>query len=213
MTAEFQRLLTLMQQRRSIRRFFKHCVPDEAVDLLMETVRWAPSAGNHQRFRFIAVTHPELRQALAQAVSQEVEKILGRVRSEYREQAARYSENLLFFAQAPLLMAPIYRRGAPLLNMLCEQPAISETDADLEALSSVSAAVMQLLLAVHALGLGACWMTGPLIARKALEHLLQVPPGWVLSALIPIGYPAESPPAPKRRSITQLLQRMAPDNI
>jgi nitroreductase len=42
--------------------------------------------------------------------------------------------------------------------------------------------------------LGAVWMTGPLPQCKGdVEKLLNMPPDMDLVALIPVGYPAESP--------------------
>ena len=41
--------------------------------------------------------------------------------------------------------------------------------------------------------------------HKAAEELLQVPSGYELVALIPIGYPDNQPSAPKRRSISEFV--------
>jgi nitroreductase len=76
--------------------------------------------------------------------------------------------------------------------------------------ASVAAALTQLLLAAHALGLGACWMTGPLVAAAELRALLAVPDGWELAALVPLGYPAEQPAPPRRRALGRLWQRVPP---
>ncbi len=208
MTAEYRSFLRIVQQRRSIRCFRPQPVPHECVDMLMEAARWAPSAGNQQGFRFVAVTRSEVLSALADAVRQEIWRIQALVRDDYRDQAMRYSENFLFFSRAPLLIVPIHRHGTNLLNIFCDQEVVSEKDAIANVYCSVSAAIMNLLLAAQTLGLGACWMTGPLIARAAMERLLDVPAGWAISALIPVGYPDESPPAPKRRSIAQILRHL-----
>ena len=61
-------------------------------------------------------------------------------------------------------------------------------------IQSVSAAITTLLLVLHHLGLGAVWMTGPLPQCKGdVEKLLNVPPGMDIVALIPVGYPGETP--------------------
>jgi len=61
-------------------------------------------------------------------------------------------------------------------------------------IQSVSAAITTLLLALHQMGLGAVWMTGPLPSCKGdLEKILGVAPNMDIVALIPVGYPAESP--------------------
>ncbi len=101
----------------------------------------------------------------------------------------------------------IHRAAPSLIAAALEQPgpdAARRGEAD--ALCSVAAALTQLLLAAHALGLGACWMTGPLVAEERLACALQVPDGWRISALVPVGYPAEAPEPPPRRPVSALLQ-------
>ena len=53
-------------------------------------------------------------------------------------------------------------------------------------IQSVAASIENLLLAAADLGLGACWMTGPLIAREGLELVLDIKNPNQLLALIPI---------------------------
>jgi nitroreductase len=61
-------------------------------------------------------------------------------------------------------------------------------------IQSVSAAISYLLLVLHQMGLGALWMTGPLPQSKGdVEKILKCPAGMDIVALIPVGYPAESP--------------------
>ena len=58
-----------------------------------------------------------------------------------------------------------------------------------------SAAVQNLLLAAHALGLGAVW-TGIYPQEKSIDgyrRLFQLPDHIVPHSLIPVGYPAENP--------------------
>lgn len=79
---------------------------------------------------------------------------------------------------------------------------LSEARPDLQ---SVGAALQNLCLAAHARGYGACWMTAPLVARDLLEELLGVQPPWHLTALLPLGIPAEHPQPRPRRDLDQVL--------
>jgi nitroreductase len=67
--------------------------------------------------------------------------------------------------------------------------------ADLE---SASAAMENLLLAATALGLGTCWMTGPLRDEKTLRRILSVPDDREIVAITPLGYPEKISAAPPR---------------
>ena len=54
------------------------------------------------------------------------------------------------------------------------------------------------------MGLGACWITGSLIAKREIEEILEIPEGWDLMALIPVGYPAESL-SKTRKSVEEIV--------
>ncbi len=45
----------LIQKRRTIRKFKPESIPDEYVDKVIETARWAPSSSNSQPWEFIAI--------------------------------------------------------------------------------------------------------------------------------------------------------------
>jgi nitroreductase len=55
-----------------------------------------------------------------------------------------------------------------------------------------------LLLAATALGLGTCWMTGPLRDEKTLHRILAIPDDKEIVAVTPLGYPEKFPQAPPR---------------
>lgn len=196
----YESLLTLMRERRSVRRFADAPLPPDTVERLIEAARWAPSASNRQAFRFVAIQSAEARGHMAQLVRQSLEEAVARVPEGQRATLLKYAENFVLFESAPLVLVAYHRAGNPLAERL-GLPA----ERDVGALSSVSAAIMNLLLAAHALGLGACWMTGPLFAASALEAYLKIPAGWNLSAVIPVGIAAETPAAPNRRAVSQLV--------
>ncbi len=73
-------------------------------------------------------------------------------------------------------------------------------------IQSVSAAIAYLLLVLHQLGLGAVWMTGPLPSSKGdVEKILKVPEDMDIVALIPVGYPADSP-AGQRKPVSEVCE-------
>jgi nitroreductase len=191
-----------MRERRSIRRFRSDALPEGTLERLIEAARWAPSASNRQPFRFLAIEKPETRARMAALVREAVQATLERLAENERGLAASYAQDFVRFETAPLVLAVYFRANNPLAERF-GMPA----DWDVGAVSSASAAIMNLLLAVHALGLGACWMTGPLVAAPGLEAFLAFPAGWRLSAIIPVGYADESPTPPQRRTSSQLLGR------
>ncbi len=202
-TSSLDTLLSLLRGRRSIRRFRPDPVPDEAIVAMAEAASWAPSARNRQAWRLVAVTTAGQIQAMTEAVEAEGRRLRAALGDRV---PGAYLDDFLHFAGAPLVFAPFHRAGPdPLRALGIDHPATGQVE--LDALSSVAAAIENLLLCAHALGLGACWMTGPLVAADALARLLEVPAGWRLSALVPVGFPAEAPAPPRRRPLEQLLRR------
>jgi len=71
---------------------------------------------------------------------------------------------------------------------------------------SAAAAIQNLLLAAHALNLGACWIGVIDLFRKSLEKIIKTESDHRLIAVIAIGHYDEIPPAPKRKSLDEVYK-------
>lgn len=60
-------VLETIKSRRSIRDFKHQDIPEEAIDALVEAIRWAPSAGNLQSRKFYFVFNRDIKKQLARA--------------------------------------------------------------------------------------------------------------------------------------------------
>ena len=60
-------ILEIIKGRRSIREFKDNELPKEALDALIEAIRWAPSAGNLQSRKFYFIFNEDIRKKLAAA--------------------------------------------------------------------------------------------------------------------------------------------------
>lgn len=60
-------VLEAVRKRRSVRNFLSKNIPDEVMDLLVDSLIWAPSAGNLQSRRFYVIREERLRKELAAA--------------------------------------------------------------------------------------------------------------------------------------------------
>ncbi|MCS7139708.1 MAG: nitroreductase family protein [Candidatus Nezhaarchaeota archaeon] len=57
-----------------------------------------------------------------------------------------------------------------------------------------ASATMNMLLAAHALGLGACWIgSHGSVYEDRVKELLNIPRDWILLSIIALGYPDEKP--------------------
>lgn len=199
-------LLALMRTRRSIRKFLPDAVADEDITAVIEAASWAPSGTNQQNWAFIAVRSVEVKEQLARAVTDTVQSLLAHIPSaRARAEFERYSAYYTFFAAAPVVIAVVQKPYDSLARRIMERFALPSSAQTTASVQGPAAAVQNLLLMAHARGLGACWMTGPLIARPALETALGVTAPDELMALIPLGKPAVSPPAPSRNDVQQIV--------
>ena len=73
-------------------------------------------------------------------------------------------------------------------------------------LQSVAAAIENMLLAIHALGYGSCWMTGPLVAQEAFGNQLGFGKEKHIAALLPVGVPDENPPVRSRKTLEEIVK-------
>jgi nitroreductase len=65
--------MEVVQRRRSIRRYRPDPVPQSKLDHILEAARLAPSWANGQCWRFIVVTDPKVKQAIARAGNEWIE--------------------------------------------------------------------------------------------------------------------------------------------
>lgn len=197
-------LLALMRARRSVRRFRADAPPDALIERLIDAAVTAPSASNKQPWRFLVITSQPVIGSMADAVRSEVSRIAAHIPRESEDAFRAYGEYFVRFESAPVVIVPICRAQRVLSHLVdANLPArarelIGAMERD-SALVATSLALSNLLLAAHALGLGASAMTGPFVARDRLVELLGVPAGWEPIAVVPVGWPDEEPRATDRR--------------
>jgi nitroreductase len=198
-------LLAEIRGRRSVRRFVAAPVPDEDVQRLLEAARWAPSPTNRQPWRFCVVRDAGTRERMRAAVESACRAAAAAAGGELRDVLGPYADWFTTFADAPVVIAVLARRPSTVAARLGAGLTDNERAAFAGDLPAVGAAVQNLLLAAHALGYGACWMAGPVLAARELCEVLGAPSTLDLLALIPVGRPAERPEAPPRRELARLL--------
>ncbi len=95
-------------------------------------------------------------------------------------------------------------RTAPItLAILCDRQAGYDPIKDAQA---IGACAQNILLAAHALGLGACWIGR--VKDREVESFLGAKEHEELMMLIPLGYPAEKPAPRERKPLAELVRRL-----
>ena len=181
-----------VRYRRSIREFKQKPIPKELIKKIIQAASLAPSGGNQRNWHFIVIKSPHLKENLRQAVVNRIAEICLKIRSPRAEREFKsYSEYFTFFADAPIVIAAIMKPYDSLTARILERYGMGSDYGSTAGIQSVAASIENLLLAITDLGLGACWMTGPLIAKEALENILKIEKPSQLLALIPVGYPKD----------------------
>jgi nitroreductase len=202
----------VVEKRVSVRQFRKDPVPPADVHEMVRLASLAPSPNNQQPWRFIAVAREPLLQEMADAVRARLRALLPVAMTEDARRAAQRVEWFsTFFADAPLVMAVTRQPYESVIVRAVAGSSLSAADVNAMRghpdVQSIGAAVEHLLLAATGLGYGSCWLSGPLIAREALEALLGVQAPEQLAALVTIGVPAAPANAGHdRRPVDELLR-------
>ena len=205
-------LFDAIRDRRSIRRFKQTPVPDEDIRKILDAGRWAPSANNAQPWSFIVIKDRAVLKSMAGAVREMIDRMIPYAESEKQAQrlAAYKSNYYTFFENAPAVIAVCMEAYDAGTDRLLAKMGYSTEDIKrlrpLPGLQSVAAAIQNMLLAIHALGYGSCWMTGPLVAQDAFEKLLGFGKEKSVAALLPVGVPGEDTPARSRKPLEGLMK-------
>lgn len=174
-------VLEAIRTRRSIGRVSREPVPRAVIEQILEAANWAPSHHATEPWRFRVMTG-DGRAVLAKAYGDiaALEAAEGD-REELRAKAA----------------AKAYR--APVVIAVSVEPSDGPKIERVEEFAAAHAAVQNLLLAAHALGLGAIWRSGKPMYHPLMKQTLGLGANEELVGLVYLGKPETAPPAGKRR--------------
>jgi nitroreductase len=205
-------LFEAIHGRKSIRRFKPTPVPDEDIKKILDAGRLAPSPNNTQPWSFLVITDRTTLKSMAAAVREMIDRMVPYAESEKQAQRlAAYKTNYYtFFENAPIVIAVCMEAYDAGTDKLLAKMGYSTEDIKklrpLPGLQGIAAAIQNMLLAIHALGYGSCWMTGPLVAHEAFEKLLGLGKERYIAALLPVGVPDEDPPARPRKPLEDMMR-------
>ena len=173
------RVTETIKERRSIRKYDTREVPEELVNDLLETLRWTPSWANTQCWEVVWVKDKGTREKLVEA---------------------SYKGNP---ANKAMVAAPVLLALCAKLNTSGFYKGEVTTKFGDWFMFDLGLAAQTLCLAAQSHGLGTV-IVG-LFDHNKVKEILSVPEGHEIVALIPIGYPAQTPSAPRRKEIGDFL--------
>ena len=178
-------LFEIMHTTRAMRRLKPDPVPDALIRKILQAGVCAPNGGNTQRWRFLVVKDPAIKQQVQVHYKRAFDEVIGPryltsapppgvTREAYMRQHAAVQYLTDHFHEAPVWI------------VACIEEAAAPTR---WSSASIYPAVQNMLLAARALGLGATLTTRHLLHEKETEAALSLPSGVHSYAILPIGYP------------------------
>ena len=170
-----------IKMRRSIRKYKPDHIDHSIIDSIISTASYSPSWKNTQITRYIAIEDPS---------------ILKKIADDY---TPVYNSNII--RQIPMLVAVTFIKSRSGFE---RDGSYSTKKGDRWQMFDAGIATQSFCLAAKEYGLGTVIMG--IFDEDGISGLLELPEDQELAALIAIGWPADNPEAPKRKSIEDLLQ-------
>lgn len=204
-------LYSILSTTRSIRRISDKPVDDATLERVLQAAIWAPSGGNRQPWRIIAVRDRALKQKLGDIYAAEwakyVEMNMKRVEG--------MPENIVEATRTGLAVGTRLAESladVPVVIMFIHDPReVFVTDGNLGRTpvvggASLYPAVQNLLLAARAEGLGGVLTTLISASEVQVRELLEIPEPWGVYAMVPLGHPMGKHGPLRRASLSQMVK-------
>ena len=182
-------LAEAIRSRQSINRVKQDPVPEEVVEEVLESAVHAPNHKITEPWLFHVFTgrgRGELARARAETARLQAEE-----EGEDEEMAAgRVSRERKKAFRAPVVIAVVSRAG---------RDEVETT----ENYAACSAAVQNMLLTAHSLGLGAIWRTGPVAYHRHMRDFLGLEAGDSIVAYLYLGHPDMGERSRRREPVSE----------
>ena len=190
---------TAIQKRTSVRIFKDEKVPVSDLKELVRLAGLAPSVNNYQPWKYIAITNKELLNRMADIVAVKIAALPLKKTEATKNIITQVTWFSTFFKDAPAVLAlvvepyeTVLESGVDLthdeINKIRNYPDIQ----------SAGASIQNLLLSAVDMDYAACWLSGPMFAKKEIEEMLGIKAPSSLLAFIAIGK-ARSEHKPKEK--------------
>jgi nitroreductase len=203
-------LYSAMRTLRAVRRLRPDPIPGPVLERVLEAASWAPTGGNVQPWRVIAVRDRELVRRLGELYSerwlayskQHMAQLEGapealRAKTERMLDAGNFLAE--HFADTPVVLVFCFN---PKLMAITD---LSQGRVSVVGGASIYPAVENALLACRAEGLGCVLTTLLCEVEPEVRALLAIPEPWATAAAVPIGYPLRRGHGPiSRRPVAKL---------
>lgn len=166
----------------------KKNIPVTYIEQIKQIAYTSPYVSGRKNWDIIVIKDRKLIKKIAEVVREHIIKIKNNIRKDFRTGFLEYAQKYTVFESAPVLFIPTFRITSTMSFMLNKADTnIYEWERD-SYIKSISCVSMLIILAAESLGLGSCYMTGPLIAEEQISKLINVKSERKIGAIIPVGY-------------------------
>lgn len=196
-----------LQRRRSIRHYKPDPVPEDLLRELFEAARLAPSGTNQQPWRFVVVKNQGIKEQIQGAAFNQRFLSEAPVLLVCCADLSTYAKNTRKRVQE-LVDAGVFGSEVfdnyPNIDQQLDGNALKGFIP--HAMLNVALAVEHIALRAVSLGLGTCWVQ--LMKAKKIAQILNLPDDLVVTALLPVGYPAQDPPQRPRIKVEEIIYKV-----
>lgn len=182
-------LIETINNRRSIRKYKNIDIPNEIIEDLINTARFAPSAKNRQPWSFMIVKD-KTKNKIADIMLEQLKE------SKISLERKIYNTNSSVKATANII------KEVPILILVFKP---KEDNWIIEDSLSIGAAIEHICLRATDLGLGSLWIRDIVYTQKEIANLVKKNNMELISA-ISIGYPDENPKQRPRKKLNDILE-------
>jgi nitroreductase len=208
-------LYDAMRTTGAVRQFTGDPLPDDVLERILDNARFAPSGGNRQGVRVIAVRDATTRQELAELSLPGAKRYLAQSangESPWNPLHARGVDDATVSAtDGSAMVASLL--GAEVLLVIClDLGVVAATDQDLNRIGVISGAsvypfVWNVLLAARNEGFGGVPTTMAVAQEPAVRTLLNIPDEYAVASVVPLGKPVRQPTKLKRKPVQDFVTR------
>ena len=178
-----------IKERRSCRKFLPESISEEVIEKILEAATWAPSPLNTQPWEFVVVTNEEMKEKIFSEADRCRKWAIEKSGWKWLE---KYQLN--FLKTAPVIVAVVGDPKKTGLDMFQKEGGVGYQHA-------CAAAIQNMHLAAHALGLGSLWFT--LFDKKPMREILGAAPKKTPLGLVCIGKADGEPPRTSRKDVNE----------
>ncbi|MGM0598965.1 MAG: nitroreductase family protein [Candidatus Rifleibacteriota bacterium] len=202
----------LVFARRTVRRFTPEPIRQAVLEKILKAGLAAPSPNNSSPWVISVVTNGEVIQKMKAAVNEKLDLMFSKISPDNKSTLEKVKIFSTIFANAPVVLAVFSKSyHAPIHDLLKEgdvTPDQINKWRRYPELQATGALVQNMLLAATEEGLGSCWISGALIARKELEEILDAK-DLHLETMVALGH-QDSQPHPKEPLDLELYVNYVP---